>query len=183
MTAFAGGSLASIWDVFLLFSIPIGGGIPAGVVLGQGRGVGWVTLSLIYLVSDIVLALYFEPLMHLVIRMSHKNKFLAHMREALKESTKKTISGFGSNPGPLMLVVIAFGVDPMTGRAAALAAGHNFFTGWAIAIAGDMIFFGVVMASTIWLNNFLGDGTMAAVIIMVAMLLIPAIIKRVRKKD
>ena len=76
------------------------------------------------------------------------------------------------------MVIIAFGVDPMTGRAAAYAAGHSFLSGWAIAILGDMIFFAVVMTSTIWLNNILGDGTWAVLIIMVAMMAIPVITRR-----
>jgi hypothetical protein len=40
----------------------------------------------------------------------------------------------------------------MTGRAAAKAAGHGFLPGWAIAITGDMIYFVVLMASTLWLQ-------------------------------
>jgi len=48
----------------------------------------------------------------------------------------------GTGAGPFALVMIAFGVDPMTGRATALAAGHGFVTGWALAIAGDMLYFG-----------------------------------------
>jgi len=81
-----------------------------------------------------------------------------------------------------LLVLIAFGVDPMTGRAAAMAQGHHFVSGWAVAIAGDMIFFGVVMVSTIWLNNILGDGTWTAIIIMVLMLGLPPLIRRVKKR-
>ncbi len=82
-----------------------------------------------------------------------------------------------------MLIMIAFGVDPMTGRAAALAQGHGFITGWAVAIAGDMIFFSLIMASTLWLNDYLGDGTWAAVIIMMLMLVIPPLIRRLFAKN
>ena len=178
MDAFSFSSLSSAWDVFLLFAIPIGGGIPAGVVLAQSKGIGWLSMSVLYFVSDIMLAFLFEPLMLLFIYGSKRSQFLAKMGETIKKSTSRTISGYGPKPGPFLLVTIAFGVDPMTGRAAALAAGHNFISGWAIAILGDMFFFGVVMASTIWLNNILGDGTWAAVIIMVAMMIIPSLVRR-----
>lgn len=180
MSAFSIGSFKNIWDVFLLFSIPIGGGIPAGVVLAQSRGVGWVTMTWVYFLSDIVLALYFEPLMHLMIRLSDRFHFLVRLRLAMKESTNKTIARFGANPGPFTLVILAFGVDPMSARAAALAQGHNFLAGWAFAIAGDMMFFAVTMASTIWLHDVLGDGTSAAVIIMIAMLVIPGLVRKIK---
>lgn len=175
------GSFSNIWDVFLLFSIPVGGGIPAGVLLGQKQGLGWLTMTLIYLVSDIVLAIYFEPLMKFVIHISQSFEFTRRLKAAMALSTQKTIARFGAEPGPFTLIAIAFGVDPMTGRAAAHAAGHGFVAGWAIAIAGDMIFFAVIMASTIWLNGLLGDGTLTAVIIMILMLALPSLIQRLKK--
>jgi hypothetical protein len=70
----------------------------------------------------------------------------------------------------------------MSGRVATHAAGYKFVTGWALAICGDMIFFSVIMASTLWLNNILGDGTWAAVIIMIAMIAVPALIRRLRRR-
>ena len=166
----------------MLFAIPIGGGIPAGVVLAQSKGIGWLAMTILYFISDVVLAFVFEPCMILAARLAKRFHFLARFMENMKTIINKTIAGYGPNPGPFLLVLIAFGVDPMTGRAAALAQGHNFLSGWAIAIMGDMMFFGVVMASTIWLNNILGDGTWTAIIIMILMLGIPALIRRLKSK-
>jgi len=185
MSAFSIGSAASAWKVFTLFLIPVGGGIPAGALLAQSRGVGWVTMALLYFVSDIVLALLFEPFMMLFLSLSKRIEFLAKLREAFQKSTAMTVARFGTSPGPFLLITIAFGVDPMTGRAAAHAAGHGFIAGWAIAIIGDMFFFAVVAISTICLNDILGDGTWAALIIMFLMVVIPAIFRRFRtgKRD
>lgn len=176
------GPYSNIWDVFLLFSIPIGGGIPAGVLLGQKQGLSWQMMSLIYLVSDIVLAIYFEPLLKLVLYFTDKFEFTVRLKAAMKDSTQKTIARFGAEPGPFTLIAISFGVDPMTGRAAAHSQGHGFIAGWAIAIAGDMVFFAVIMGSTIWLNGILGDGTLTAIIIMVLMLGFPSLVQRFKKK-
>ena len=82
----------------------------------------------------------------------------------------------------LILILIAFGVDPMTGRVAAYLAGHGFFAGWAIAIIGDMIFFGVVLASTLWLSDIIGDPRWTTLVMTVVILIFPAIYKRVREK-
>lgn len=180
MTAFSNAPLSSLWDIFLLFTIPVGGGIPAGVLMAQTRAIGWVEMGLLYLVSDILLAFCFEPIMKVFIWISRRSKFLTLWRESLKQTTAKMTAGYGASPGPFALILIAFGVDPMTGRAAAMAAGHGFLAGWAIAIIGDMLFFTVVAVSTICLNNVLGDGTWTAIIIMVAMLGIPALIRKIK---
>ena len=176
-------TLTNLRDVFLLFAIPIGGGIPAGVLLAKARGVDWFTMSVLYFLSDVLLAFLFEPIMLIFLRFTRGIVFFERLREAFRQSTQKTIARYGSSPGPLMLVVIAFGVDPMTGRAAAKAAGHGFITGWAIAILGDMFFFGVIAVSTLCLNNVLGDGTWTAIIIMLAMFGVPALINKIRSKN
>lgn len=182
-SALSFGSLHKSWDVFLLFTIPIGGGIPAGVVLAQSKGIGWIAMSILYFFSDIVLAFVFEPIMMIFAKLAKHSKFLTNFIENMKMVTNKTIASYGPNPGPFLLVLIAFGVDPMTGRAAALAQGHNFISGWAVAIAGDMLFFWVVMASTIWLNSILGDGTWTAIIILILMFAIPPLIRKIRGKE
>lgn len=175
--------IISSWrDVFLLFAIPIGGGIPAGVLLAKTRGIDWPIMTGLYFISDILLALLFEPMMMGFIWLTQRFQFFARLRDTIKKSTSRTIAGYGASPGPFLLIVIAFGVDPMTGRAAAQAAGHGFFAGWAIAILGDMFFFGLIAVSTLCLNNILGDGTWTAVIIMVAMVAIPALIKKFKPK-
>ena len=173
---------SNAWAVFLLFSIPIGGGIPAGVLLAQSRGLTWPVMTLLYLLSDIVLACWFEPMVKLMVLGGKRSPFLARFNQALKQSMQQTISKYGINPHPFTLIVVAFGVDPMTGRTAALAAGHGFISGWTLAILGDMIFFSVLMASTLWLHHILGDGTWTAVIIMVLMIGVPALVKKIRNR-
>ena len=174
--------MKSAWEVFLLFLIPIGGGIPAGVVLAQAKGLAWPLMMALYLASDIVLAFLFEPFLWLVAWSGKRFAVIARTADVFKKAMNQSVSKYGVSPGPFSLVMISFGVDPMTGRTAAKAAGHPFVSGWALAITGDMIFFTVIMASTLWLNNLLGDGTWTAVIIMLAMIAVPAIIRRVRSR-
>ena len=95
---------------------------------------------------------------------------------------KKTTEHYGTGLGPLALILVAFGVDPMTGRSAAAAAGHGFVAGWMIAIAGDMLYFGVLMVSTLWLHSVLGDGTWTTIIILVVMMVLPPFVRRLRSR-
>lgn len=182
MTLFSSAYFLKLWDVFFLFAVPIGGGIPAGVLLAKSRGVDWSTMTGLYFLSDLLLAILFEPMMMLFIWARERSDFLTKLSDNVKQATARTLSGYGAKPGPIMLVIIAFGVDPMTGRAAAMAAGHNFISGWAIAIAGDMIFFAVLAISTLCLNSVLGDGTWTVIIIMALMIGIPPLIRKIKQK-
>lgn len=175
-------SIANLWAVLLLFLVPIGGGIPAGVLLAQNKGFDWPVMMLLYLISDIILACAFEPCMLLLMKLGKRVQFIARMGEVMKLAIQKTIEHYGNNTGIFALVMVAFGVDPMTGRAVAVAAGHGFLVGWMIAIAGDMLYFTVLMVSTLWLNSVLGDGTWTMIIILVLMIIAPSIIRRMSKK-
>ncbi len=171
---------SNAWAVLTLFVIPIGGGIPAGVLLAQVRGLPWPEMMVLYFISDILLACAFEPLMKLFISLSPRSPKMMKVREVFKAMVDRSTAHYGTNLGPLALVLIAFGVDPMTGRAAAKTAGHGFVIGWMIAITGDMMYFSVLMVSTLWLNSILGDGTWTMVIILFLMILLPGLIRRIR---
>jgi hypothetical protein len=176
-------SLQDSWDVLALFLIPVGGGIPGGVLLADHRGISWEWMALLYFISDVILACVFEPLMLLMLAWAKRSPLLTRFGEAMKQSTRRTIALYGDRPGPFVLILVAFGVDPMTGRAAAVAAGHGFLTGWGIAIAGDMLYFGVVMACTLWLHDLLGDGTVATLIILLVMTVLPILIRKLRRVE
>jgi hypothetical protein len=175
-------SFKNLWDVLVIFLIPFGGGIPAGVMLAQSRGIEWPMMAFLYLISDIILAFTFEPIMILFMRLGRKIEFLARMGAMMKIMTQKTIEHYGNSSGIFALIMIAFGVDPMTGRAVAVAAGHGFVIGWMIAIAGDMIYFFLLMISTLWLKNATGSNTITMVIIFAVMILMPNIFRRIQNK-
>jgi hypothetical protein len=170
-------------SVLKLFLIPVGGGIPAGVMLAQTKGVVWPLTALIYLLSDIILAFLFEPVLRILAFICSKISYLSRVAAAMKAATSRSVHHMsGTGAGPIGLIMIAFGVDPMTGRATAHAAGHGFFAGWAIAIAGDMLYFAVIAISTLKLNTVIKDPNITMLIILVAMFSVPTIIKLIRSK-
>lgn len=169
-------------DVLWLYLIPMGGGIPAGVLLADSRAIGWPMMSFLYFVSDIILACLFEPVLLGLFFWAKKSNFLRKLAQAYKDSLAQTGFKYPVAPGPLALILISFGVEPMTGRAAAKSAGYGFFAGWAVAICGDMMYFAIIMASTLWLNHLLGDGTWAVVMVLVGMILIPMTIRKWKER-
>src|SRR5438128_264770 len=63
--------LPAIWPtgvlgVFLLFMVPVGGGIPFGVLMARDSGVSPAATAVLYLASDIVLAFTTEPFVALL---------------------------------------------------------------------------------------------------------------------
>ena len=174
-------STSDMLSVLKLFIIPVGGGIPAGVMLAQTKGLAWPITAGLYLVSDMVLALAFEPVLRLLAVLAVNVPFLARLSAALKVVTARSVAHFsGTGAGPLALVMIAFGVDPMTGRATALAAGHGFLAGWAFAIAGDMLYFAVIALTTLRLNSYFRDPNSTMLIVLGAMFIVPILVRYVR---
>ncbi|MFM7736619.1 MAG: hypothetical protein ACKPBU_11655 [Alphaproteobacteria bacterium] len=169
---------AGAWGVLLLFLVPIGGGIPAGVLLARDRGIAWPIMMALYFVSDVILACTFEPILRLVLLAGRSIPILGRVSAGIRTIVRQTTARYGTKGGPLALVLIAFGVDPMTGRAAAHAAGHGFLPGWAIAITGDMFYFAVLMVSTLWLNELLGDERWTVGGMLVFMMVLPSIVRR-----
>jgi len=157
--------------------------IPVGVILAHAKGLAWPVTALLYLVSDRVLALAFEPILRLISIFCGKIAFLARINAVMKAASAKSVSHFsGTGAGPIALIMIAFGVDPMTGRASALAAGHGFIAGWAIAIAGDMLYFAVIAISTLRLNSYIRDPNITMLIILVAMFSVPILVRFIHSK-
>jgi hypothetical protein len=172
-----------MFSVLKLFIIPVGGGIPAGVLLAQTKGLAWPVTAMLYLVSDIALAIAFEPLLRLFTAVAASVPFLARFSAAFKKASMRSVEHIGgTSSGPLALILIAFGVDPMTGRATAHAAGHGFLAGWAFAIAGDMLYFAVIALTTLRLNLYFKDPNTTMLIVLGAMIVVPTLVRYVRSE-
>ena len=165
--------------VLMLFLLPVGGGIPAGVLLARAKGLAWPMTAGLYFVSDVILAIAFEPI--LLVAWAGKVPFLARLSAAMKATMARSVAHFsGTGAGPFALVMIAFGVDPMTGRATALAAGHGFLTGWAFAIAGDMLYYAVIALTTLRLNSYFRDPNTTMLVVLGAMIVVPMLVRYFR---
>jgi len=169
--------------VLMLFLIPIGGGIPAGVLLARNHGIAWPVTMGLYFVSDVILAFLFEPVLRLLILAGRRIPPLARATDAVRRAMARAAPQYGGGgAGPFTLVMIAFGVDPMTGRAAAAAAGHGFVSGWTLAITGDMIYYAVIMVATLRLNSVLGDPNRTTAVVLAAMIFVPMLVRRLKSK-
>ncbi len=171
---------AGWWGVLLLFLVPVGGGIPAGVIMAHARGVGWPLMLALYFVSDVILAFVFEPMLRLLAALGRAVPAFGRVVNFVRTTARQSAAQYGDAGGALALILVSFGVDPMTGRAAAAAAGHGFVPGWAIAITGDMFYFALLMVTTLWVGAAVDDDRITIGIMLVVMFVLPSLLRRGR---
>jgi hypothetical protein len=135
----------------------------------------------LYFVSDVILAFLFEPILRVLAAIGRRIPVVARagaaMAQAMEQAAARHVGA-----GPFALVLVAFGIDPMTGRAAALASGHGFVAGWAIAITGDMMYYAVIAFTTLQLKAYIDNPDVVMLIVLAAMIGVPMAARRVRRR-
>jgi hypothetical protein len=179
--------LPSLWPtgvmgVFLVFVTQIGAGIPLGVLMARNAGIPPTVTAGLYLASDVVLALVMEPLLALLRFLGDRVEFIGRLGNRLARFSGAAGLQSGGVRGPLGLILFSFSVSPTAGRAASESAGHGFLSGWTLAIIGDMAYFGLIMASTLWVSSlFGGDDRYTVGAVLLAAWLLPMVIRRARR--
>jgi len=169
------------WGVLLLFLVPVGGGIPAGVLMARDRGLAPLTTASLYFVSDVILAFVFEPILRFVMLLGRWIPILGRGARRVLDAVQRAGSEDSWGTSPLGLIMVSF-IEPMTGRSAAAAAGHGFVSGWTLAITGDMLFFAVIMISTLAMNRALDDERATVLVMLVVVFGMPPLLRRLRRR-
>src|SRR5438132_184995 len=172
---------AGVLGVFLVFVLPTVVGIPLGVIMGRDAGLSPLIMTGLYFGSDLVLAVTAEPMLAVLRWVGRRVPFLDRLGSRLARLTETTGLQEGGVRGPLGLILVSFTVNPLAGRAAAAAAGHGFFSGWALAIIGDMIYFALIMASTLWISSVFGNDRLAIGVVLIVAFLAPVVLRRLRR--
>jgi len=173
---------AGVAGVFLFFVMPLAAGIPFGVIMARDAGLSPLVTAGLYLVSDLVLAVTAEPFLALLRWLGRRVAFIGRMGKFFTRATETVGLSEGRVRGPLGLILFSFSISPTSGRAAAAAAGHGFFVGWTLAIIGDMFFFGVLMATTLWVTSVFGDSRQTIGAIVIVTWVLPLVIRRLRRR-
>ena len=148
--------------------------------MARDAGLSPLLTAGLYFASDLVLAVTAEPMVALLRWVGRRVEFLGRLGDRLTRLTTSAGLKEDGVRGPLGLVLVSFTVNPVAGRAAAAAAGHGFFMGWALAIVGDMLYFAVIMASTLLLSNVFGD-RLAIGAVLITAFLAPILLRRLRR--
>jgi hypothetical protein len=180
-------TIASAWPTgglgaFLLFLAPVGGGIPIGVIVADRGGVPAWGIAVLYLLSDIVLAFTMEPILALILRLGRRVESVGRVGQAIQRISASAGLKQAGAKSALGLIFVAFAISPTTGRAAAATVGHAFLPGWALAITGDMFYFGLLMASTLWLSSTFADDRLTIVVAVLVAWTLPFVLQRARRR-
>lgn len=183
-----GAPLPAAWPtgafgVFLLFMFPVGGGIPFGVILARDSGLSPLETFGLFALSDVLGAVMSEPYVMLFRWLGRKVGWIGRIGERITRFTAAAGLADGGKRGPLGIILTSFTVSLMTGRAAAAAAGHGVIMGWTLAIIGDLFYFLVLMASTLWLSSVLGDERITVGIVLLGMWVVPMLIRKWRSRQ
>ncbi|MBV9582038.1 MAG: hypothetical protein JO057_25940 [Chloroflexi bacterium] len=172
---------AGAMGVFLVFVTQIGAGIPVGVLMARNAGINPLVTAGLYAASDVVLAIVMEPMLILLRWMGHRVEFIGRLGNRLARLSGATGLSDGNVRGPLGLILFSFAVAPAPARAASEAAGHGFISGWTLAIIGDMFYFTLIMASTLWVSSLFGDDRLSVGAVLIGAWVLPMLFRRLRR--
>jgi hypothetical protein len=173
---------AGAFGVFLVFATQIGAGIPLGVLMARDAGLNPAATAALYLASDVVLAVTFEPMLLILRWLGRRVDWLATLGQKMMRFSGATGLNAGKVKGPVGLILFSFVFAPAPARAASEAAGHGPFSGWTLAIIGDMLYFGVIMASTLLVISIFGDSRLAIAPVILGAWLLPMLVQRLRRQ-
>jgi hypothetical protein len=168
--------------VFLIFVTQFGAAVPLGVIVARDAGISPLMTAALYFASDLVLAVTAEPMLALMRWLARRVPFIGRVGDRLARLTGAAGLQEGRVRGPLGLILLSFSISPQVGRAAGAAAGHGFFAGWTFAIIGDMGYFALIMASTLWISSVFGDDRLAIGAVLIGTWVVPMLIRRMRRK-
>jgi hypothetical protein len=171
---------AGAMGVFLVFVTQIGAGIPVGVLMARNAGINPLATAGLYAASDVVLAIVMEPMLILLAWLGKRVDFIGRLGNRLARFSGATGLSSGRVRGPLGLILFSFAVAPAPARAASEAAGHGFISGWTLAIIGDMFYFTMIMASTLWVSSLFGDDRLSVGAVLVGAWVLPMLFRRIR---
>jgi hypothetical protein len=169
------------WGALLLFCVPGGAGIPPGVLLGHHDGLGPTLLTALYVLSDVILAFFFEPMLLAFVFAARAVPRLRVLARAAVAAIVRSVE-VGTASTATAVVLTGFGAGLPFGRALGRAAGQTLVPSWLLAITGDTLCFLLAMVSTLWLDRLIGDQRITALAAFGVMVAVPPLVRRVRAR-
>jgi hypothetical protein len=174
--------------VFALFWSPVGPGIPAGVLLARHVPLHPAVTFLLYAASDVLAAVVCTPLFTGLRRAARHVPALRWLGEKMlrfamlgtRMSPARALEpGAPTAPALFRVATVGFGVDVYTAGMLANGLRVPRIVGWASAIAGDLVWFAVLLGTSIAAAAVADDDRVIGAVVLVAMLVIPSIARRI----
>ena len=176
---FPGGPVAL---VLTLFFAPVGPGIPAGVLLARHVPLNPAVTFGLYALSDMMAAIVCHPIF--VVLRRHGTRVAPirwlgrHVLSLAMIGVRVPESG-GVAPKLLRIGTVGFGVDVYTAGMLVTGLRVPRLPGWASAIAGDLVWFALLLGTSFLAASIADDDRFIAIAMIVAMIVIPRLAQRV----
>lgn len=172
--------------VFALFWAPVGPGIPAGVLLARHVPLHPAVTFGLYMLSDVLAAVVCHPVFTWLRRHGRRSpavhwlgrRMLALAMVGVQRSGPEARDGRLA-PTLFRIGTVGFGADVYTGGLLATVLPVPRLPAWASAIAGDLVWFALLLATSIAAASVVDDDRVIGLAVIVAMILIPRLARRV----
>jgi hypothetical protein len=176
---FPGGPVAL---VLTLFFAPVGPGIPAGVLLARHVPLNPAVTFGLYALSDVLAAVVCHPIFVGLRRHGVRVKPIRwlgrHVLTLAMVGVRVPQTG-GVAPKLVRIGTVGFGVDIYTAGMLVTGLRVPRIPGWAAAIAGDLVWFALLLGTSFLAASIADDDRFIAVAMIVAMIVIPRLARRV----
>jgi len=173
--------------VFALFWAPVGPGIPAGVLLANHLRIAPPVTFGLYALSDALAVLLLNPI-YSWLRTAGRR--VPAIRTVGRRVLRVAMIG-ASSPSPeavrsqplaptlLRIATVGFGVDIYTAGALATGLPIPRLRGWAAAMAGDLVWFSVLLGASVVTAQIVDDERWVAAVVIAITLIGPSILRRI----
>jgi len=173
--------------VFALFWAPVGPGIPAGVLLAQHLQMAPAVTFGLYLLSDLFAAALLNPVYSFLRARGQRNPRVRNMGRrmiavamiGMRRPNANEVRSGSLSAALLRIGTIGFGVDIYTAGALATGLPIPRLAGWTAAIAGDLIWFALLLGAAIVAAHAFDDERAIAGVVLVVTLIGPSILRRI----
>jgi hypothetical protein len=174
--------------VFALFWAPIGPGIPAGVLLARHAGLNPLVTLALYALSDVLGACVCHPMFVGLRGLARRVRALRWLGQRLMKvamfgarvptAADLEVGVKGLAPALFRIGTVGFGLDVYHGGMLVAGLPVPRLLGWAAAMAGDLVWFAVLLVTSIATAAVVDDDRVVAVVVLIAMFVLPMVAKR-----
>jgi hypothetical protein len=168
--------------VFVVFLLPWGPGAPAGILLARKEGMSPLLIVVLYVLSDVVTAIILEPLVQLLRTRGGRSKVGKNILDTFNRLGSITQVSTGRFGLPLGLFTFTFATDFFTASVASTGIPMQRVLAWICIIAGDVLWFLIILLATLGIASFLSDDRILFVATMLIGFALPPLMRRILRQ-
>jgi hypothetical protein len=165
----------------VLFFAPIGPGIPAGVLLARHVPLNPAATLALYALSDVLAAIVCHPLFVLLRKHGGRVspiRWLGRRIVSLAMIGVRPPAEAGVGSALSRIATVGFGVDIYTAGLLATGLPVPRLPAWTSAIVGDLLWFAVLLGTSIAAAGIADDDRFVGLVMIVAMIALPRVARR-----